>query len=220
LGAPIIAFEIGTGTKSIVRNGGVHAREWMSPMAVTYIAAYLAGDSADAILMRSKFKFHIIPVLNVDGYEYSRSTKRLWRKNRQTNVGSKLDLNRNFEFKWGFVGVSTDPCSSVYMGVNFNSAPETAALDEYVGQISQKIVNFIDFHTYGNQFLYTPGWICGVQDEYETDFQNALKILTDGVRTKTGDTYVYGPGCTLYAVSGTTDDHMHEMHDVKYSFHF
>lgn len=59
--------------------------------------------------------FYIIPCLNPDGYEYTRSSPlppvRLWRKNRSPAIcqqtvwgGEKccqgVDLNRNFEFHW------------------------------------------------------------------------------------------------------------------------
>jgi murein tripeptide amidase MpaA len=35
--------------------------------ATTYIADFLLSDDAKAVELRSKFTFHVIPVLNVDG---------------------------------------------------------------------------------------------------------------------------------------------------------
>ena len=41
----------------------------------------------------SKVTIHIVPLVNADGFEYSRSTDRLWRKNRSTGSnGSGVDV--------------------------------------------------------------------------------------------------------------------------------
>ena len=43
-----------------------------------------------------------MPLLNPDGYEYSQTTYRLWRKNRFLNPGFPscpgVDLNRNYNY--------------------------------------------------------------------------------------------------------------------------
>lgn len=54
-------------------------------------------DLAKAIL--NKYDIHMIPVVNPDGYEYTRNIDRAWRKNRSKNIlGLKVcmgtDLNR------------------------------------------------------------------------------------------------------------------------------
>ena len=53
-----------------------------------------------------QFNFHILPLANPDGYEYSRNFDRMWRKTRGHNVESPddsclgVDGNRNFEFSF------------------------------------------------------------------------------------------------------------------------
>ena len=53
----------------------------------------------------------ILPCLNPDGYRYSYTSERYWRKNRNTNGGSSckgVDLNRNYDIQWGLFGTSND----------------------------------------------------------------------------------------------------------------
>jgi carboxypeptidase A4 len=81
--------------------------------------------------------FHIVPLLNVDGYRYSHSKNRMWRKNRKIIPGScnGVDLNRNFGYKWGQIGGATvDTCAWNYAGKDAFSEPESKAIQNYVLQ--------------------------------------------------------------------------------------
>ena len=51
-------------------HGGIHAREWISPATVTYMAHWLLTDPSAAHFLKS-FTFTIVPVVNVDGYAVS-----------------------------------------------------------------------------------------------------------------------------------------------------
>ena len=64
-------------------DGGIHAREWISPAVATYLMKELVENSAQYPSdMIDKLDWYILPVHNPDGYEYSRTKHRLWRKNR------------------------------------------------------------------------------------------------------------------------------------------
>lgn len=113
----IRGVKFGKGSKEIVMNGGIHAREWISPAVVTYVADALITGSSPLL---EGFTFYIIPVLNVDGYAYSRSNDRMWRKNREPNTGSRCigtDPNRNFPTQWSAAGASSSPCAQDYYGM-------------------------------------------------------------------------------------------------------
>merc|ERR1712232_1358567 len=94
----------------IVINGCQHAREWISPMTVAYVAQYLLQNysvSNDVKNMVDAFEWTVIPIVNGDGYEWTWTNDRLWRKNRRNNVGSQcdgVDLNRNWDYEWGTDG--------------------------------------------------------------------------------------------------------------------
>ncbi|KAJ9594114.1 hypothetical protein L9F63_014430 [Diploptera punctata] len=70
-------------------DGGLHAREWISPATVTYIMLQLVEFRDQHPELIDAVDWYIMPVANPDGYEYSHSTDRLWRKTRSGLKGSK-----------------------------------------------------------------------------------------------------------------------------------
>ena len=54
---------------------GIHAREWASPATVSYFAQELINqykaNNATVTTLMNTYDFYIVPVLNVDGYEYT-----------------------------------------------------------------------------------------------------------------------------------------------------
>jgi len=78
--------------------------------------------------------YYIMPVVNADGYEYTFTVDRLWRKNRR-KAGyagcSGVDLNRNFGYKWGGKGTSKDICKDTYAGSKPFSEPESDAIRNF-----------------------------------------------------------------------------------------
>lgn len=64
-------------------DGGIHAREWITPAVVTYLLHRLLEDPhADDTDLLDNLDWYILPVVNPDGYEYTRTGDRLWRKTR------------------------------------------------------------------------------------------------------------------------------------------
>jgi carboxypeptidase A1 len=103
---------------------GQHAREWIAPATALYMAHKLTSEFSEAQPVNHllhNMEIVIVPIVNPDGYEYTRSGDRLWRKNRRINNGSSymgVDLNRNWDIKWGQIsgGSSGNPSSEVYRG--------------------------------------------------------------------------------------------------------
>ena len=95
-GREIPALEIGNGSRVVMFECGIHAREWISQAFGIWLPHHLLSDSSLAPLL-AKFRFVVVPVLNVDGFVITHATDRGWRKNRSVRNDSKcigVDLNR------------------------------------------------------------------------------------------------------------------------------
>ena len=148
--------------RAIFIEANVHAREWIASATATYILNELLRSSDPEIQAISEsVDWYILPVLNPDGFEYTRSTNRNWRKSRSpvSLICYGVDPNRNFAFNWlqpdetGNLGASKAPCSDTFAGSAPLSEVETAALDAYLSQNVQKFDVYLALHSYAHQIL-------------------------------------------------------------------
>lgn len=52
--------------------GTLHAREWISPAVVTWIIKeFLTSNDPEVRALAENFEWHIFPIVNPDGYEYT-----------------------------------------------------------------------------------------------------------------------------------------------------
>ena len=62
------------------------------------------GKDSEATALADLYDWYFLPVINADGYVYTWTHDRLWRKSRKPNPESEdcvgVDLNRNFDFMW------------------------------------------------------------------------------------------------------------------------
>jgi hypothetical protein len=143
----------------------------------------------------------IVPVVNPDGYQYSWSDKRYWRKNRRNGVG--VDLNRNFSVGWGGDGSSKSERSEVYRGPYAFSEPESAALRDLA--LREKVKLHVDFHTYGQLILYP--WNYTKTPAPERDrFAGIGDRIASAIFAQHKVRYTLMPGVQLYAAAGTMTD--------------
>lgn len=197
----------------VLFNGGQHAREWINPMTVTYIASRLVdgyGTDAEVTGLMDSARFVIAPVVNPDGYLYSWSTERYWRKNRRNNPGSfeGVDLNRNWGFEWGGDGASGDTSSDIYHGPSPFSEPETQALRDLALSYGDDLASHIDYHSFSQLILWPLGYEVGLvtPEPDRSMFIDLTGDMSDLIESISGEFYNPIQSWQLYAASGTCSD--------------
>lgn len=65
-----ISTDRSAGKPIIFVDAGIHAREWAAPAQATYIINQIV-ENPDVASMLDKVDWHILPVVNPDGYEFS-----------------------------------------------------------------------------------------------------------------------------------------------------
>lgn len=209
-GRPILALEIGGQGEDAVPmliNGAQHAREWIAAIVPICVAERLidgrASDSSLSAFLDGT-KLWVVPVVNPDGYQYSWSSDRYWRKNRRGDHG--VDLNRNFSVAFGGEGSSSNKRSQTYRGTHAFSEPESAALRHLVRR--ESIAVHIDFHAYGQLLLYP--WAHTKEPAPERERYAAIgDRMASAMFAAHGQSYAIQSGAELYAASGTMSDWMH-----------
>ncbi len=196
---------------AVLLTGTQHAREWISPMMNMYIAdALVYGYDADPAIrsLVDRVEFLIIPIVNPDGYVYSWTDFRMWRKNRRDNPDTDcegVDPNRNWGYAWGGPGSGPSPCGETYRGPEPFSEPETAAVRDFV-IANDRIASHIDYHSY-TELILTP-W--GYTDEPSPDHDTFMELgaaMNAEILAVHGEYYEYGPAySTIYPASGVFPD--------------
>lgn len=170
-GRPMIAVKIGAKDDSPQRPNVLfmatyHAREWavteMAMRLIKYLAAPPGTNPRVDSLVQAR-DIWILPVANPDGYEYTFTTDRLWRKTRSPQAGGAygVDMNRNHRQNWGLddVGSSPDPTSDIYRGPSPESEIEVRNIVAF--HAAHPPVVSVSYHTYAGLLLFSPSAIYG-----------------------------------------------------------
>lgn len=199
--------------RQVLFNGTQHAREWLSPTTVMWIAHQLiadfgAGNERVSALL-SNAEVIIVPIINPDGYDYTWTNTRLWRKTRVDNGNGTfgVDPNRNWGYEWGGEGASTSPGNDTYRGPSAFSEPETAALRDFI-TARPRIDAHIDFHTFSQLILSPWGYTSNLPPQpVQGVFDRLNADMAREIRSVHGMTYIGGPSyTTIYPASGTVPD--------------
>lgn len=197
---------------------------------ITYqlVTGYKSNDATVRTFLDS-YDFFIFPFVNPDGFVYSQTTQRLWRKNRQPGPNNSTcfgrDINRNWEFAWNATsrGASSNPCSETYKGEAPSDTPENKGLDAFVRKIRDKqgIKLFIDWHSYGQDILSPYGYNETLYAPELGKWTKAANLVSGAIREATEDraTFTFGPsGAALYATTGAAPDHVYSIGGADFSY--
>ncbi|XP_040830694.1 mast cell carboxypeptidase A isoform X2 [Ochotona curzoniae] len=164
---PIYVLKIGKNEgkrKAIFMDCGIHAREWVSPAFCqwfVYQATKSYGKDRIMTKLLDQMNFYVLPVFNVDGYIWSWTQDRMWRKNRSKNPNSNCtgtDLNRNFNISWNAFPSTDNPCKSIYRGPAPESEKETKAVADFIRSHLNSIQAYLTFHSYSQMLLFPYGF--------------------------------------------------------------
>ncbi|XP_059046926.1 carboxypeptidase B-like [Achroia grisella] len=141
----------------------IHAREWVTTPVALYSIYRLVEDLRDVDRdLREDIDWIVLPIVNPDGYEYTHTDDRLWRRTRsfypevnQTCYG--VDGNRNFNVSFNTVGVSNDPCGNTYPSHEAFSEPETRIVRDIMFEYLDRIQLYLNIHSQGYLVLYGYG---------------------------------------------------------------
>ncbi|VDN04591.1 unnamed protein product [Thelazia callipaeda] len=220
-GRKMVAIKIGNNLSfkpAIFIDAGIHAREWIAPAVALYIASKLItkyGRDSDVTRMVDNFDWYIVPVANPDGYEYSMTYDRLWRKTRSKNITVNkwcigADANRNWGYRWGETGANHSPCSCTYPGSAPFSEVETAGIRDFLIYQVPELKIYISLHSYG-QLILAPWGYTNDKPNNHHDQEYAASLAVEAIRNKTGAKYNYGTISELmYLASGTSIDYMQD----------
>ncbi|CAJ0574297.1 unnamed protein product, partial [Mesorhabditis spiculigera] len=221
----------------VVIDAGIHAREWTAVHTAMYFINLMANGQGSDPFVRGYLDglvIYIFPVLNPDGYEFTRNDRtnprsRMWRKSRSaqkcawdgqsTKCCHGVDLNRNFDFRFGEVGASRYPCSEIYHGEFAHSEPETKAFANFLKGLGQRLKGYITLHAYSQLWIYS---YSHRKFTYPGNIEDVRALATKAVAAlgrEFGTKYQIGTGPEIiYAFSGGSTDWATEKLRVKYSY--
>ncbi|MCO1578310.1 hypothetical protein M8C13_21385 [Crossiella sp. SN42] len=218
----------------------IHAREvTTSEMAWRFITRLLDGAHSDAEVaaLLGGTEVWVVPQVNPDAIGVvqdgltnagTSANSSAWQRKNLNDSNSVtpcpgpwsanhegIDLNRNWDSRWGGVGTSNNPCSQTYRGPKAASEPET----HHLAGLFEKLFPdqrgpgendaapattrgaMITLHTYGNLVLLP--W--GHDPKVKTPNDAGLRSMAFRMSGFNG--YTTGqPGEVLYNVTGATDD--------------
>jgi len=222
-GRPLKGLKIGKsapGKPALWFHAGIHAREWVAVASCIYIIDQLLNNKANRKLT-DDLVWYIVPVLNPDGYEYTFTGDRMWRKTRKPYPGNRCpgaDPNRNWDSAFGTTGVSRNPCSDTYPGPHAFSESNTRSTSQTIMSLRSELKGFVSFHSFSQIWMMPWGYTRRVTDDY----QDLLTVAKEAARRvmQTHNTYwrVGPPSHVLYEASGGSFDWVKASTGIKYCY--
>ncbi|XP_003803360.1 carboxypeptidase A1 [Otolemur garnettii] len=221
----VLKFSTGvTDRPAIWIDTGIHSREWVTQASGVWFAKKITqdyGQDSTFTKILDTMDIFLEIVTNPDGFAFTHSKNRMWRKTRSTTPGSLcvgVDPNRNWDAGFGMAGASSNPCSDTYHGKSANSEVEVKSIVDFVTKHG-KIKAFISIHSYSQLLLYPYGYKTEpAPDQAELD--ELSKAAVTALASLYGTKFKYGSIIkTIYQASGSTIDWTYSQ-GIKYSFTF
>uniref|UniRef100_A0A915Q092 Peptidase M14 carboxypeptidase A domain-containing protein n=1 Tax=Setaria digitata TaxID=48799 RepID=A0A915Q092_9BILA len=187
-----------------------------------------------------KLNFYILPILNPDGFVFSRTSTsdlvRHWRKNRapENCTGTLLfrknlccegvDLNRNYDFDFRqTLYPFNNPCSDEFQGPFPFSEPESRAVRDFITSINlrDKTDAVISLHTHGQMIILPYNHR---RKTYPTDYAHLLAVakkVKDEIKRMSAHEYNVGTAADMIGpATGSATDWIKYNTPTKYVYVF
>ncbi|HNT28110.1 MAG TPA: M14 family metallopeptidase [bacterium] len=202
-----------------------HAREWIAVEVPLRLAEFVLEQYDHNPRIRAIVddgELWIAPMLNEDGFRYTLSDDRNWRKNRRDNGDGSfgVDPNRNYDASWGGKGASTKTSSDVYCGTEPFSEGESAAVRDLIDPANGMVddmLGFLDLHSYSQLILYPYGNTYEVSPR-EKELAAIADRMSAIIEGETGTYYEPGKSSSLYIATGGSSDWFHLAYEFRNTF--
>lgn len=184
-------------------DAGTHAREWAGIQSAFYFLHQLVENSTTHNDLLEGVDYVFVPLVNPDGYNYSYTEDRLWRKNRRyvNYTCTGIDLNRNYPYMWRY---RPNSCSGTgYPGPHALSEPEIQAVAKYMESFKTNLRLYLSTHTYGPMVLWPFGFEMDVYIKNHKEHQELGDRYANAIFEATGQRYEVGNSADiLYTANG------------------
>ncbi|KAM4573854.1 carboxypeptidase A4 [Odontesthes bonariensis] len=203
---------------------GIHSREWVSQATGVWTANKIATDYGRDVSLTSLLNtmdIYMLILANPDGYAYTHSNDRMWRKTRSRNSGSAcrgVDPNRNWDAGFGGPGASKNPCYDSYHGPSAHSEIEVKNVVDLIKNHGN-FKSFISVHAYSQLLMYPYGYTC-MDVPHQPELDSVGRAAVQKLTSLYGTRYKVGSICKIiYQASGGSIDWAYNM-GIKYSYAF
>ncbi|XP_049779128.1 zinc carboxypeptidase-like [Schistocerca cancellata] len=208
------------GNPIVVIEGGIHANEWIGPASVTWFVNQMltTNDTAISNVVR-QFNFYVFPNLNPDGYEYTWTTDRNWRRTRTPySPCYGADPNRNWDFHWAEEGANTTGCTNYFAGPAPFSEVETRTYSQFLASLGDDFQLYLDFHSYGQMLMFPYGLSSLVAPNYDELLEIAGRAA-EVLASRYGTQFTYGSIVdTIYPAAGSSIDWLMGVQAKRFPF--
>ncbi|XP_068620166.1 carboxypeptidase B-like [Battus philenor] len=212
------------GNPIIFIDAGIHAREWVAPAMAIYLIQRLVMDPEARRSELFGVDWYILPVVNPDGYEYTRASKahRMWRKTRSKSPYAEcygVDGNRNYGFYWAVSGVSKNPCDmETYAGYKPFSEPETQMVRDVMLANANRMKLYVSLHSYGQYLVYPWGYTADYLPKQWKKLDALARRVSAAVEKAGGKPFRVMSAGQWYPAAGGSDDFAFGAAHVPYSY--
>uniref|UniRef100_A0A0N5AIL0 Peptidase_M14 domain-containing protein n=1 Tax=Syphacia muris TaxID=451379 RepID=A0A0N5AIL0_9BILA len=186
----------------------------------------------------NKLNFYVFPILNPDGYVFSRTSNdslvRQWRKNRAPSNCSGympyrericcygVDLNRNYDFEFNQSNIRfNNPCNDEYQGPFPFSEPETRAVRDYLlgEELRDNVDLLISFHTHGEMIILPYNHKRNSYPGDYHDLQQLAQKASEKIREDGSTDYQIGTAADMVGpATGGASDWIKNNTSIKYVY--